>query len=278
MITPIRIVVVSGVIIACGYCLDRYQRRGAAQRATDERSAADRAKAMEACMAGVWSEARPLIADITSDLSGPGETAARTENGRMLELSLTPQAQRRAWAMAKYMAAEGQTSDPEGATSLMLQRAVAPECNWSEGWKPYEDDPRFQQVYESVRRLLQVADYSNKYALPPAGTAGKGAFICPGWVHQAPAPTADLRPGDYVEVLLDAFSPEPEEVGRFTEWAWVQVTSVPASGDAVAGTITLNAPAGEPQHNVRFGKHHGYEVGSSVVVPRRCVFRLNKMS
>ena len=277
MIPAGRIIIVSGVIIACGYALDRYQRRAAYARAAGQRSAAERAQAMETCMAGTWSEARPLIADVTSELAGPGETAARSENGRTVELWLTPEAQRRAWTMAKYMAAEGQTEDPVASTRAILQRAVAPGCDWSDGWRSYQEDPRFRQVYESVQRLLEIAELSLKYALSPGGSAGKGALICPGWVHGAPAPSADLRPGDFVEVLLDAFSPDPENDGRFVEWAWVEINSVPSGGgDAVAGTITMNAPAGEPQHTLRYGKHHGYEIGSSIVVPRRCIFRLAK--
>lgn len=270
-----RVLFVSGVVFACGYGLHRYQRR---KQWESERSAGDRerqARELEECMLGVWSEPRDLIADVRQGLHGPADQAAHAANGRMLEVSLTPTAQRDAWSIAKYLSKEGRTQDRESAIRTMLQQIVAPGCDWSNGWQPYRNDPRFRDVYESTGNLLDLAELALKYA-PRSTTAGRGALVCPGWVHEKPAPTADVRPGDFVEVMVDEYSEDPEYDSRHAEWAWVRVESLPKDGENVAGHVSLEAPPADEPNILRNTTQHGFDEGTAVLVPRRCVFRVAK--
>jgi hypothetical protein len=268
-----RIIVTSAVIGTCGYMLHRYQRRKWWEGVHSQQRTAEHARELEECISGVWSEPRPLIADVQEGLDGPGETAAHSTNGRMVELPLTPQAQRNAWSIGTYLASEGRTENRESAIRTMLRQVVAPGCNWDQGWQPYKEDRRFRDVYEAVGAMLDLAELSSKYA-PRSSTEGPGAMICPGWVHESPAPTAAVRTGDYVEILVDVFSGDPDEDTRFTEWAWVRVESVPKDGDVIGGTVTIEAPPGGQANVLAHSERHGFAPGTRVVVPRRCVFRV----
>lgn len=270
-----QVLIVTGVLGACGACgfaAHRWHRRRQAharERADHEQA---RARRLEQCMAGVWSEARPLIADVTEDLSGPADTKAHSDNGRMVQVHLTPVSQRNAWTTAKFLAVEGQTRDRDFAARMILSLAVAPDCDWSYGWHPYAEDPRYRQVYESVALLLDLAELALKYA-PRGATAGRGALLCTGWVHEPPAPSKDARPGDYVEVLIDEFSLDPEDASPYAEWAWVRVEKVGPTGELV-GSITHDAPSGKIPYVLQHSAQHGLSDQTPVTVPRRCVFQV----
>lgn len=264
-----RILIVGGLLGTCGYAAHEWRRRREVQ-ARDRAAEQARARMLEECLDGVWSERRPLIADVTNDLEGPADTKAHSDNGRLVEVWLTPVAQRGAWAMARFLATEGQTQDREGAIQAILSLAVAPRCDWSQAWRLYEDE-RFKAVYEGVTLLLDLAELSLKYA--PRGTAaGRGAVLSPGWVHEQPVPTADVRPGDYIEVLLDEFSADPDDDSRHAEWAWVRVESIAKASDALVGSITHDAPPGKHPNLQRNTVQHGFGDGNQVSIPRRCIF------
>lgn len=272
-----RVVFVSGVLIGCGYAWHRHQRNKEAERLQREYEEAERARRLEECLLGIWSEPRPLIPDIETALSGPGQTAAVTVSGRMTELSLTPQAQRDAWSAATFAATEGRTKDRERTIRLILQESVAPGCDWSQGWLPYQADPRFRDVYEAVGKLLDLAELSLKYSpRSDRDENPRGAMISPGWVHERPAPAVDIRPGDYVEVLLDQYSADPDAESKHADWAWVRVESAPSDHDSVAGTISLDAPPGAYPNVLRYSDQHGFQPGTRLVVPRGSVFDVIK--
>jgi len=266
-----RVIFVSGVIFCCGYGWHRYTRykESERQRTWDTSEAARRQ--LDECMDGVWSEPRQLIADIQSELTGPAEAAATSIAGRIAEVSLTPQAQRNAWEAAKYLATEGLTEDRDGAVKRVLE-ATAGGCDWSQGYLPYASDPRFRDVWESAGTLLDLGELSLKYGRRGA-TEGNGALVTPGWVHKNPAPTADLRSGDFIEVLVDKFSPSPEDDSRYAEWAWVRVDNALPGGD-ITGTVTHEAPPGAQANNLRNSESHGFGPGCPMAVPRHCVHRV----
>jgi hypothetical protein len=234
---------------------------------------AEQSRELEECIKGVWSEPRGLIADVQWEIDGPGSTAALTSAGRQVEVPLTPQAQRDAWSIATYLASEGRTEDRESSIRTMLQQLVAPGCNWANGWQPYQADRRFRDVYEAAGTLLDLAELSLKYA-PRGATDGAGALICPGWVHQTAAPTKGARPGDYVEVMVDEFSADPDDDGRYVEWAWVKIQSISKDEKQLAGEITLESPPGAQSAVLEHSGRHGFRPGSSLVVPRGCVYRV----
>ncbi len=276
MITVGRILFVSGVVFGCGYALHRRRRQQERAEAEAHARAQARARAMEEAIAGVWSEPRPLIADVERSLRGPGQTAATIPaTGRRLEVPLTPQAQRDCWAAAEYLAMEGQTENREGTIRRILQGSVAPAVDWSDGFAPYRGDLRFRDVYEATGDLLDLAELSHKYG---TGTEGKdkGGLVCPGWVHERGAPSADVRPNDYVEVLVSEYSPDPADDIAHAEWAWVKVAAVPKNDNAVAGAITLEAPPGGQSHVLKHSSLHGFEPGQNLVVPRSCIFAVVK--
>lgn len=276
MFTVGRIFVVSGVLFGCGAFLHYRKRQQERARAQAEYDAQVRARAMEEAIAGVWSEPRPLIADIQHDLRGPGVTAATTPaTGRELELPLTPQAQRNAWSAASHLALEGQTKDRDHSIRQILQGSVVPKVDWSSGYAPYRNDTRFRDVYDATGDILDLAELSHKYA-PGATDDSSGALVCPGWVHERPAPSADIRANDFVEVLVSEYSPDPSDDMRNAEWAWVKVDSVPRQGETVAGTITLDTPPGGVSNVLKHSSLHGFEAGTSIIVPRRCIFRVIK--
>ena len=266
-----RVIIISSVVFACGYGWHRHSRNKERRRQQANQSDEQVRRQMEACMEGVWSEPRQLIADIQSSLSGPGEAAAQTAAGRVSEVSLTPQAQRNAWAAGVYLAAEGGTEDRDAAIRLMLQNNVAPLCDWLRGYEPYAHDPRFRDVYESTGAILDLAELSLKYGSRNP-LSGNGALIAPGWVHKNPAPSADVRQGDYVEVMVDRFSGSPTDDCRYAEWAWVRVDS--SEPESVTGTVTFEAPPGAEANPLRNAESHGFSSGVAVAVPRRCVHRV----
>lgn len=268
-----RVIIVSGVIFGCGYAMHRYTRRKQWESEEEARRAREQREALEECIKSVWSEPRALIADVEGELAGPAITAARTSAGRQAEVSLTPQAQRNAWSIAKYLASEGKTTNREVAIRTMMQQIVAPNCDWSQGWLPYRDDRRFRDVYEGAGLLLDFAELSGKYGAR-ASTEGRGALVCPGWVHQAPAPTAGVRAGDFVEVMVDEYSDDPEDESRYAEWAWVRITSISPDKDMLAGVITLEAPPGAQSNVIANQERHGFAPGVSLVVSRSCVYRV----
>lgn len=268
-----RIIFISGVVFGCGYYIHRRQRQRMWDRMHSQQNTAESARALEECIKDVWSEPRPLIADVQAEVVGPGDTAAETSAGRMVELPLTPQAQRNAWSIAKYLSREGRTENREESIRTMMQQLVAPGCNWSNGWRPYQDDRRFRDTYEAAGVLLDLAELSLKYA-PRGSTEGSGALVCPGWVHQTIAPSQGARPGDYIEVMVDEYSVNPNDDGRNAEWAWVKVQSISDDGGALAGAVTLEAPPGAQSSVLQHSARHGYSPGTSVVVPRSCVFRV----
>lgn len=263
-----QVLVISGVVFCCGYGWHRYQRNQWERRNAAWRDSAETRQRLDACMDGVWSEPRPLIADIDGELVGPAKVAAKTQAGRVMEVSLTPQAQRNAWISASYLAHEGATEDRESAIRLILQNNVAPGCDWSGGYAPYGHDARFRDVYESVGLVLDLAELSMKYGSEASG----GALVAPGWVHKNPAPSADVRAGDYVEVMVDRFSDDPRDDCRYAEWAWIRVDS--SQRDAVTGTVTFDAPPGAQANPLRNGESHGFIAGAPITVPRRCIHRV----
>lgn len=266
-----RVLIFSGVVFCCGYGWHRYQRRQWERRYHAEQNDEQRKRELDACMDGVWSEPRQLIADIRVGLSGPGEAAAETPAGRLVEVALTPQAQRNAWAAAQYLASEGATEDRDAAIRLILQNNVAPRCNWSAGYAPYVHDPRFRDVYESAGVVMDLAELSLKYGTATP-IADKGALVAPGWVHKNPAPSAEARTGDYVEVLVSRYSQNPQDDDRYSEWAWVRVDS--SDDDAVTGTVTFETPPGVQANPLRNTEGHGFGAGTPVTVPRRCIHRV----
>lgn len=266
-----KVIFFSGVLFCCGYGWHRYTRHQAAERRRRWDDSEARRKQLDESMEGIWSEPRQLIPDIQLELSGPAEAKATSTTGRLAETTLTPQAQRNAWEAAKYLSTEGMTEDRDGAVKRILSCSV-PGCDWSQGYTPYAQDSRFRDVWESAGLLLDLAELALKYGCR-SSTAGNGAMVSPGWVHTNPAPTADLKAGDFVEVLVDKFSPSPEDDSRYAEWAWVRVDSVP-SGRDITGTITHEAPPGAQANNLRNTESHGYGPGTPVSVPRRCVHRV----
>jgi hypothetical protein len=243
------------------------------ERMHSQQRTAEQTRELEDCIKGVWSEPRQLIADVLTEISGPGDTAAQTSAGRVVEVPLTPQAQRNAWSIATYLAREGRTENREAAIRTMMGQLVAPACDWSQGWLPYQNDRRFRDAYEASGTMLDLAELSMKYA-PRTTTDGGGGLICPGWVHQTAAPTKGVRPGDYIEVMVDEFSTDPNDDGRHAEWAWVKVQSLSKDTDRLAGEITLEAPPGGESSVLQHTASHGFQPGSSVVVPRDCVYRV----
>lgn len=271
-----RVIIVSGVIFGCGYAMHRYTRRKQWESEEEARRAREQRAALEECIKTVWSEPRALIADVQAELAGPASTAAHTSAGRQVEVPLTPQAQRNAWSIAKYLSSEGKTTNREVSIRMMMQEIVAPDCDWSQGWLPYRDDRRFRDVYEGAGLLLDLAELAGKYGVR-VSTEGPGALVCPGWVHQAPAPTAGVRPGDFVEVMVDTHSVDPDDESRYAEWAWVRVTSISQEKDlkdVLAGVITLEAPPGAQSNVIANQDRHGFAPGVSLVVPRSCVYRV----
>jgi hypothetical protein len=264
-----RIIVVSGVIFCCGFAWDRYRRR--ARAPGDGVDPGAEARFLEECLLGVWSEPRQLIADVQRDLAGPAQEAARHAD-RLVEVALTPQAQRNAWAAARHLATEGTTEDRAMSVRIILQHHVAPRCDWTGGYAPYQQDPRFRDVYESVALLLDLAELSLKYG-DREPVQENGALVSPGWVHSNPAPSGDLRNGDFVEVLVDRYSSSPEDAGRYGEWAWVRLDSV-SMEEAVVGVVTYDAPPGAAPNTLRNTESHGFGPGTPVTVPRRCIHRV----
>lgn len=267
-----------GIVVGCGYAWHRHQRRKAYDEARRRYEEEEYLRRLQECLDGIWSEPRPLIADIGSVLEGPGETAAISGSGRLVEIPLTPQAQRDAWSAVTFLATEGRTEDRERTIRLVLGETVAPACDWTQGWLPYQADPRFRDVYESVGILLDLAELSGKYGQASAQLQQnpQGAMLSPGWVHEKPAPTVDIRPGDFVEVLVDEYSPDPGAESRSADWAWVLVESAPPQHSAVAGTLMLEAPPGQYPHLLRHSDMHGFVPGTRVVVPRASIFRVIK--
>lgn len=266
----IKVVLISGVVFGCGYAWHKWQRRRQQERDRYWESDSARRQDLDACMNGVWSEPRQLIADIVKELAGPAVPASETAAGRVLSVSLTPQAQRNAWASARYLANEGATEERDMAIRLALQNNVAPQCDWGRGVEAYAEDPRFRDVYESVGQILDLAELSGKYGAPQA-VAEKGALLAPGWVHKNPAPSADVRAGDFVEVLVDRFSKDPTDDSRYAEWAWILVDS---TDDDLRGTVTYSAPPGAQANALRNTESHGFASGTPIAVPRRCVHRV----
>lgn len=254
-----------------GYWLHQRSTRAEWEAARAEQEAAERAASLARALDGVWSDSRPLIADVQNDLAGPGPSAATTSSGRMVEVPLTPRAQRNVWTHATHAAREGLAKDRQ-ATVREILSAVAPACDWSGGWEPYEADGRFRDVYEACERMLDVAECSLKYA--PGASPDSPSLVCPGWVHERPAPCGDLRPGDWVEVMLDAYSVDPDDDSRNADWAWVRVDSVPPTGSSVAGTVMLEAPPGEQPNVLAHSAAHKVNPGSQIVVPRGAIFRV----
>lgn len=265
-----RVLIFSGVVFSCGYAWHRYTKfRDEEQRRQYDTSEAQRQQ-LEECIAGVWSEPRQLIADIQSGLAGPGEAASQSTAGRVVEVSLTPQAQRNAWEAAKYLATEGLTEDRDAAVKRVLA-VTAPGCDWSQGYMPYAQDARFRDVWESAGTILDLAELSHKYA-PRSATTGNGTLVNPGWIHHNPAPSADLQTGDYIEVMLDKFSPDPGDDSRYAEWAWVRIDQ--ATADVVTGCITHEAPPGGQANSLRNTESHGFGPGSPLSVPRNSIHRV----
>lgn len=266
----IKLFLICGAVFGGGYAWHRYQRRREqeAQDGWDDEAA--RRQQYDACMQGVWSEPRQLIADIVQQLHGPAKTAAETATGRLVSVSLTPQAQRNAWASAIYLANEGATEARDAAIRLALQNNVAPRCDWSRGHEEYAVDPRFRDVYESVGQILDLAELAGKYG-STAAVANKGALVATGWVHRNPAPSAEVRPGDFVEVMVDRFCDDPTDDSRYAEWAWVLIDSV---GEVLHGTVTFAAPPGAQANALRNTESHGVGVGTPVAIPPRCVHRV----
>lgn len=265
-----HVVVISGCVGAVGYWLHQRTLREQYEQARAQHEAAERAQRLARSLDGVWSEPRAIISDVRSDVVGPGKTAAQTSAGRMVDLPLTPQAQRTVWSSAAHAAREGIAKDRDRTVRQILQGMV-PECDWTNGWEPYAEDDRFRDVYEACGRLLDVAECSFKYARSGDGPA----LICPGWVHEKPAPTGDLHPGDWVEVMLDDYTVDPNDEGMSADWAWVRVESVAPGPDApVAGTVSMDAPPGHQPNLIRNSAAHGVTPGSQIVVPRRAVFRV----
>jgi len=267
-----RVLIFSGVLFGAGWYWHSNQRRKLWERMNSTRRSADDARQLEECISGVWSEPRALIADVQTEIAGPADTAAQTSAGRMVELPLTPQGQRDAWSVAKHLSREGRTEDREAAIRTMMQQLVAPGCNWSNGWQPYQEDRRFRDVYEASGKLLDLAELSLKYA-PRGSTEGAGAMICPGWVHKTSAPTKGVRPGDYIEVMVDEYSVDPDDDGGYAEWAWVKVQSISKDETEIGGEITMEAPPGAQSYVLEHTGRHGFSPGTTVVVPRTCVFR-----
>ena len=267
-----RILIVSGVVFCCGFAWDRRQRgRDRDRRRASETDESTR-RALEECLKDVWSEPRQLIADVQRETVGPAESAARPMDGRIAEVSLTPQAQRDAWASAKHMASEGMTEDRQQALRMLLQHNVAPLCDWSNGYAPYQHDPRFRDVYESTALILDLAELSLKYG-DATPTDGNGAVVAPGWIHCQPAPSGVVRTGDNVEFMVDRFSASPDDGSRYAEWAWIRVDAAPG-GAGVTGVVTYDAPPGAQANTLRNTESHGFGPGTPVTVPRRCIHRV----
>jgi hypothetical protein len=266
-----KVIVISGVVFCCGYGWHRYKKsQTEEERQQRDNSDAERRK-LEECLEGIWSEPRQLIADIEQNLTGPAEAAAQSSAGRIVEVTLTPQSQRNAWEASKHLATEGRTQDRDQGIKYVLA-ATAPGCDWSRGYMPYASDARFRDVWESAGKILDLAELSLKYG-NRSSTEGNGALVTPGWVHNNPAPTADLQSGDFVEVLVDRFSPSPEDEGRYVEWAWIRVDGASSDSD-VTGTISYEAPPGAQANTLRNTESHGYSPGSPVTVPRHCIHRV----
>lgn len=266
-----KVIVISGVIFCCGYGWHRYSKYRNEERRREWDHGEAATAALEKCMDGVWSEPRQLIADIRRDLTGPAEAAALSSAGRIVEVSLTPQAQRNAWEAAKYLATEGLTEDRDDAVKRVLA-ATAPECDWSHGYLPYVSDARFRDVWESAGKLLDLGELALKYG-NRSSTEGNGALVTPGWVHKNPAPAADLQAGDFVEILVDRFSPAPNDNSRYAEWAWIRVDGTCEAHD-VTGTITYEAPPGAQANSLRNTESHGFGPGTAVRVPKCCIHRV----
>jgi hypothetical protein len=266
-----KVIFVSGVIFCCGYGWHRWTKYKSDERRRQWDDSDAKRRQLEQCMEGVWSEPRQLIPDIQHELSGPAEAAAVSSAGRVAEATLTPQAQRNAWQASKYLAAEGLTENRDGAIKTVLA-ATAPGCDWSRGYLPYAHYPRFRDVWESAGVILDLAELSLKYG-KRSSTAGNGALVTPGWVHKNPAPTADLKPGDFVEVLVDKFSPSPEDDSRYAEWAWVRVDGA-GVGEDINGTITYEAPPGAQANSLRNTESHGFGPGTPILIQRRCIHRV----
>lgn len=265
-----RFVIISACLSGVGLWLHRRTQRSEYERARAQHEAAARAERLARSLDGVWSEPRPVISDIRGEIVGPGKTAAQTNAGRMVDLPLTPQAQRTIWASAAHAAREGIAKDRDRTARQILQ-LVAPECDWTQGWQPYGEDPRFRDVYEACQRLIDIAECSFKYARSGDGPA----LICPGWVHEKPAPTGDLVAGDWVEVMLDDYTVDPSDEGTNADWAWVRIESAPPGAESpVAGTVSMDAPPGQQPNLIRNSAAHGVQPGQHIVVPRRAIYRV----
>ena len=266
-----KVIFFSGVIFCCGYGWHRWTKHKSEERRRQWDDSEAKRRQLEECLEGVWSEPRQLIADIQQELAGPAEAAAVSSAGRVVEATLTPQAQRNAWQASKYLATEGRTEDRDAAVKVVMA-ATAPGCDWSRGYLPYAQEPRFRDVWESAGTILDLAELSLKYGRR-SSTAGNGAVVTPGWVHKSPAPTADLKPGDFCEILVDKFSPSPDDDSRYAEWAWLRVDGI-VEGDQINGTITYEAPPGGQSNSLRNTESHGFGPGVAVLVPRHCIHRV----
>jgi hypothetical protein len=269
-----KIIILGGVCFGVGYVLHEREKRSRWERAQADRDHAERAARIKSALDGVWSEPRPLIADLQSQIDGPGHMAATSDvTGRTLEVPLTPASQRAAWSAARHYALEGETADREATIARILQQSVVPSVEWNGGWQEIDHDRRFREVYECVGQILDIAECSCKYG-PRHGEA-RGALVFPGWVHERPAPTADLRVGDFVEVMIDAYSDDPEDEGRTAEWAWVKVESIhDDKSEAVAGRISMDPPTGQQPHVIAHTAKHGFRPADPIVVPRAAIFRV----
>lgn len=264
-----RILLISGILGGVGFAYDRYQKRKYSEGQEGAQAAAERRKQMDDCMGPIWSEPRPLIEDVVKQLDGPGSVAATAETGRIMEVPLTPQAQADIWSFARYLSEHGQTEEVSATAVTILNKLVAPECDWTDGYSQFGDDPRFRQVWESVVELVNVAELSMKYHRVPETS---GALVAPGWTHERPAPTGDVRSGDFLEVMVDRESGDIEDPGAFVEWAWVRVDEVGPKG--FEGTVTSVAPPGDHPHSFKHAATHGVDIGRQVIVPARFVHRV----
>jgi len=264
-----RILFISAGVFGVGYAWHSYVRnRDASERATRDAETERRAQ-MDQCIGAIYSEPRPLIEDIKVDLQGPGVEAATATTGRLVEIPLTPQAQRDVWKFARFLSEQGTTKQAPQVTMTILEKLVAPDCDWSDGFVPYQDDPRFRQVWEAVSDIVNIAELSNKY-YPIQGTSG--ALVAPGWTYNRPAPAGDVRVGDYLEVMIDRESENVQDPGNFTEWAWVRVDKV--GPDFFEGKVVNSAPPSEQPHPLTKSGSHGVTAGQKVLVPSRFIFNV----
>lgn len=224
------------------------------------------------CVSPVISEGQ-MVSKALADAMG----YARQFVDDQSPIDLKPSYQNYVFEQALRLAINGNTEDLEKTVKNVIRNTL-PDCDWDKAPFPAPRDTDLDLLYRGVQTLVELAELEMRYGtwrtMPPDHMIRVSGVVCPGWVHRAPAPTATVKPDDYIEIVIAAES--DDGTSDVEESVWARVTRV--EGDSIHAILRPDEilPGGAVSPSLRYSNAHGYQANDTLVIPRHCVFRLLK--